>query len=303
MPASTPSVRELFDPEFLAAVSRLRILARRVPRGGAHAEQRSRKQGAGMEFRDYRGYVAGDDLRAIDWNIYRRLGRVFLRLFEEFEDLPVYVAPDVSKSMFFGGAADAQPRAHAALRAAFALAVTSLNHHDSVGLFPFADELRIAMQPRSGSGRTMRIAQALSRQEPGGETDFRKSLGKFSRMQLRPGLLVVVSDFFDPGGIQAVRESLRRTRHRLLLVQMVRKSDRDPQLLGDLLLRDCESGVEHDVSVTAEVLAAYRRAYTEFEEGLHEFALQQRAGLVAIDVDEPVVGQLSTIFASGAYAV
>ena len=122
MPATAPTRQELFDPEFLAAVSRFRILAQRVARGGVHAEQRSRQMGAGMGFRDYRGYAPGDDLRAIDWNIYRRLGRVFLRLFEEFEDLPVYLAPDVSGSMWQGE----NPRAHAGLRATFALALAAL---------------------------------------------------------------------------------------------------------------------------------------------------------------------------------
>ena len=297
--AATPTVQELFDPDFLSAVERFRILARRVARGGVHAEQRSRHVGAGMEFRDYRGYAPGDDLRAIDWNIYRRLGRVFLRLFEEFEDLPIYLAPDVSRSMFFGE----RPRAHAGLRTAFALAMAALNHHDSVGLFPFAHELRVAMRPRSGRVRTMRIAEALAAQRAGGETDFVRSLGKLQRMNLRQGLLVVVSDFFDPAGLDAVREALRRQRHRLLLVQLMRRSDAEPTLSGDLLLRDCESGQEHDVSITRELLQAYRSAYTAFEGGLHDLAMSQRAGLVRIDVDQPVVEQLSELFESGAFTV
>ena len=299
MAASELTVKELFDPAFLSAVSRFRILAKRVARGGIHAEQRSRHLGSGMEFRDYRGYVPGDDLRAIDWNIYRRLGRLFLRLFEEFEDLPVYLAPDVSRSMFHGE----RPRAHAALRSAFALAVAALNHHDRVGLFPFADDLRVAMQPRSGRVRMTRIAEALSGQQAGGETNFVQSLGKFARMRLRPGLLVVVSDFFDPRGLDAVRESLSVQRHRLLLVQLCRKTDRDPDLSGDLLLRDCETGQEHDVSVTSDVLAAYRRAYEEFEEGLRELAMSRQAGLVRVDADEPVIPQLSKLFESGALVI
>lgn len=293
------TAQELFDPAFLDAVSRFRILAKRVARGGVHAEQRSRHMGSGMEFRDYRGYVPGDDLRAIDWNIYRRLGRVFLRLFEEFEDLPVYLAPDVSLSMFHGD----QPRAHAGLQSAYALAAAALNHHDSVGLYPFADKLRVAMQPRSGRVRLMRMAHALVGQKPGGTTDFKRSLGKMARLGLRPGLLVVVSDFFDPAGLQAVRESLSRQRHRVLMVQLVRKSDRVPELAGDLLLRDCENGQEHDVSVTAEVLAGYRRAYDEFEQGLHQIAMSLHAGLVRVDVDEPVVPQLSELFQTGAFVV
>ncbi|MCK5942403.1 MAG: DUF58 domain-containing protein [Planctomycetes bacterium] len=299
MPATAPTAQELFDPEFLAAVSRFRILARRVARGGVHAEQRSRHVGAGMEFRDYRGYAPGDDLRAIDWNIYRRLGRVYLRLFEEFEDLQVYVAPDVSGSMWHGE----RPRAHAGLRASFALALAALNHHDSVGLFPFAEQLRVALPAGSGNVRKMRIAEALAAQTPGGRTDFVASLGRFARMGLRRGLLVVVSDFFDPGGIKAVRQSLSRQRHRLVLVQLVRKTDRDPDLTGDLLLRDCESGQEHDVSVTSDVLAAYRRAYEAHQEGLHQLALQQQAGLVQVDVDEPVLPQLSKLFETGALQV
>ena len=189
------------------------------------------------------------------------------------------------------------------MQAAFALAAAALHHHDSVGLFPFADKLRVALQPRNGRVRMMRMAEVLAAQQPGGATDFKKSLGKFARMGMRPGLLIVVSDFFDPSGLEAVRESLARQRHRLLLVQLIRKSDQNPDLSGDLLLRDCESGQEHDVSVTSDVLAAYRRAYESFEQGLHKLAMSQQAGLVRIDVDEPVVPQLSTLFSSGAFVV
>ena len=146
-------------------------------------------------------------------------------------------------------------------------------------------------------------ADALAAQTPGGSTDFVASLGKFARMGLRKGLLVVVSDFFDADGIEAVQQSLARQRHRLVLVQLVRKSDRAPELQGDLLLRDCESGQEHDVSVTADVLAAYRRAYEAHQQGLRELAVQRQAGLVQVDVDEPVVQQLSQLFETGALVV
>lgn len=299
MAVTTLTEKELFDPDFLTAVSRLKILARRVARGGVHAEQRSRHLGAGMEFRDYRAYAPGDDLRAIDWNIYRRHGRLFLRLFEEFEDLPVYVAPDVSTSMFQTG----RPRARAALRTAFALAAIALSHRDSVGLYPFSDRLEIAMPPRTGMARLTSIAHALARQQPGGRTDFVASLGRLAHMNLRPGLLVVISDFFDPDGIDAVVAALKAQRHRLLLVQLYRPTDADPDLAGDLLLQDCETGVEHDVSVTAEVRAAYRRIYAAFAQGLATFAASRQAGLARIDVDRPVVPQLAELFETGTYVV
>ena len=116
MPSRSLSPSEIFDPAFLESLKALRFVARRVAAGGRFAEQRSKDLGSGIEFRDYRPYTAGDDFRSIDWNIYRRLGRVFLRLFEELEDLPLYLLPDVSDSMWL----EEPPRARAGLRAAYA---------------------------------------------------------------------------------------------------------------------------------------------------------------------------------------
>ncbi len=135
MPALSAVRDSLFDPDFLESVRHLRIIARRVPHGGRFAEQRAADLGHGIEFRDFRAYTPGDDLRAVDWNIYRRLGRVFVRLFEEFKDLPLYLMPDVSRSMFL----ESPPRADAGLRAALALASIALGQHDSVKI----EELRV----------------------------------------------------------------------------------------------------------------------------------------------------------------
>lgn len=288
---------ELFDADFLAAVERLRILARRVPRGGRPAEQRSAALGSGIEFRDFRPYVAGDDLRAVDWNIYRRLGRVFLRLFEEVEDLPLYLLPDLSASMFL----EDPPRARAALRTTLALAAIGLSQQDAVGLLPFSDELRMVMRPRSGKGRLMAFAERLAALPRAGHTDLGRSLRRLNGMALRRGLVVILSDFFDPRGIDAVLEELRRVRHRLLLVQLVRKTDREATLSGDLRLVDCETGDHADVSITAEVLTRYRAAYDRFADTLTAFAHQRQCGLLRLDCDRDVVPQLAGLFESGTY--
>jgi len=288
---------ELFDADFLEAVGRLRIVARRVARGGRFAEQRSKDLGSGIEFRDFRPYAPGDDMRAIDWNIYRRLGRVFLRLFEELEDLPLYLMPDVSASMFHGD----DPRARAGLRATLALAAISLSQHDTVGVFPFAEDMRVAVRPQAGAGRTLTMARHLAGLEPGGATNLVASVRRLRNTRLRPGLIAIVSDFFDPAGIEAVIKELKLVRHRLLLVQLVRRSDRDPELRGDLRLLDCESGHAENVSVTSAVLERYRAAYDRFQQQIVDFAKQRDAGLVRLDVDQPVVPQLATLFESGAF--
>jgi uncharacterized protein (DUF58 family) len=290
---------EIFDPEFLESLKALRFVARRVAAGGRFAEQRSKDLGSGLEFRDYRPYAPGDDFRSIDWNIYRRLGRIFLRLFEELEDLPLYLLPDISDSCFL----EEPPRARAGLRSALALAAISLNQHDRVGIFPFAGDLHVEVRPRAGKRRIFEFADHLARLEPSGPTDFEQSMRRFSSLRLRRGLVVVISDFFDPGGVQAVTDALATLRHDLLLVQLARRSDSEPDVSGDVRLLDCETGEGRDVSITPAVLSAYRDAYVQFEQGLTSFAQGRPAGLVRLDVERPVVPQLAHLFEAGHYAV
>lgn len=290
---------ELFDAEFLTALRRLHIHAKRVARGGRHADQRSRDLGDGIEFRDFRPYVPGDDFRAIDWTIYRRLGKVFLRLFEEMEDLPVYLMPDISQSMYL----ENPPRAKAGLRCALALASITLNQHDTVGLFPWGSDLTVELRPQSGAGRIMRFAEVLAGLEPRGETDIQRAVRTFNAFRMREGLAVFVSDFFDPNGIEGVLKALRQVRHRILLVQLVRKSDRDPGLLGDLQLRDCESGAVEDVSATPAVIEKYQAAYDTFQNQLTDFANKRGIGLLQLDIEGDVLSQLAQLFESGRFEV
>jgi uncharacterized protein (DUF58 family) len=272
----------MFDAGFLESLAGLRIVARRVPRHGRHAEQRSADMGGGTEFRDYRDYTPGDDLRYVDWNVYRRLRHVVLRLFEELEDLPHYVLPDISDSMW----AEEQPRAVPALQATLALAAISLNQHDRVGVYPFGGQLLDSRRPSAGKGRILSLAAAI---------DSIRSL------RMRPGLLTVVSDFFDPSGLAPVLESLRRSRHRILLIQIVRASDREPVLSGDVRVRDCETGAAEDITVTPAVLDRYRAAYGAFESELSAFAAERNAGLLRLDADRDVVAQLAHLFEGGSY--
>lgn len=295
---------DLFDTAFLEAAERLRLVARRVAPRGRFADQRSKDRGAGIEFQDYRPYVAGDDLRAIDWTVYRRLGRVFLRLFEEHEDLPLYLVVDVSQSAWL----ERPPRARAGLRAALALAAVSLGQHDRVGVFPFGDDVTVLQKPTAGKGRLMELAARLASVAPLGATDLRRSLRRFGALGLRRGLCVVISDFFDPAGLSAVEEALRGVRHELLLIQLARAHDRYPERARvaaggsgsrDVRVIDCESRASHDVSLTPAVLERYRAAYDRFNAGLAAFARSRNAGLLALDCDAEVVPQLATLFENG----
>jgi uncharacterized protein (DUF58 family) len=295
---------ELFDPVFLTALSRWSLNAKKVWGGGRHGERLSRDLGSGIEFKDYRPYSMGDDLRAIDWNLYRRLGKVFVRLFEEEQDLPIYLLPDVSGSMFL--ADGAPPSIVPALRTTLALATVGLNHHDSAGLFAFSDDLQVIFKPKAGHAQVMTFARQLARLAEQGnrvQTGLVSTLRRFSHLNLRRGLLVIVSDFFDPKGIEAIREAIRPIRHRMLFVQLVRRSDAEPVLQGDVRLTDCESGETADVTITPKLLARYRAAYAEFNEGLAEIARRRHAPLLKIDVEGDLIDQVSRLFEDGGYRV
>lgn len=292
----------LLDPEFLERARALRIIARRVAPAGRWAEHRSSDRGQGLEFRDYRPYSPGDELRSVDWNIYRRLGRVVIRLFEEMEDLPIYLLPDLSYSMW----QEESPRAVVAMQAAIGLAAIGLDQHDRVGIFPFSDELDVSVRPTSGRGRVTLLADALTRIARGARTrksgtDLVAAASRFRGLGLRQGVVVVLSDFFDPRGADAVLRELKRSRHRPLLVAITRQQDRSPELRGDVRVRDCETGEVEDVSVTDAVLRRYRDAYDRHFEQLRTFVTQRRGGWLEIDADVDVMEQLAKMFEGGRF--
>jgi len=285
----------LFTDEFIRGLAPLRIVARQVPAGGRPAEHRSRDRGAGQEFRDFRAYVPGDDLRRVDWNVYRRSHRLVLRVFEQPEDLAAYVLLDVSDSLFL----ETPPRADAARRMAAVIAAVALNQLDRVGLYPFGADLVAPLAPTSGKASLPRILDYLTRLGPAGQTGLVRAIRRFAALPLRPGLLVVISDFFDPGGLAPVLAALGSVRHRLLLVQLVRATDAAPDVPGEFTFVDCETHQQVDVAATPRVLARYQAAYARFNDALHAFAVRRRAAHLRLDADQPVLLQLRDLFRAG----
>ncbi|MCC4603062.1 DUF58 domain-containing protein [Xanthomonas campestris pv. badrii] len=299
MAQAAVTAQDLFDASFLDAVQALSLRIARAQRGGRLAEQRSSARGQGAEFADFKPYASGDDLRAIDWNVYQRLGRVFVRVFEEQQDLPVYLLVDDSASMV----AEQPPRLRAALRSAFALAAIALSQQDSVSILPFADAAQLPPRRLSGRANLMRMASQLGALTGQGGTALVQALRQLAGSRLRRGLVVVVSDFFDPAGIDAVVAALQALPHRVLLVQLVRAHDADPQLhpelQGDVLIDDGEPGHAVPLSVSPELLRAYAQVHARFNAGLAGFVAAGGGGLLRIDAAEDVLPQLLAAFGNG----
>lgn len=246
--------RRTFDAQFLKRLDALSILSRKVAMGQAKGERRSFRKGAGVEFKDYRPYVMGDDLRYVDWNIYSRLDRLLLKLFVEEEDLCLHLLVDGSASMGFGR----PPKLEYALQVAAALGYIGLSNLERVAVGLFTGELTFVLRPRRGRGQILPLLDFLSTVEAKGPTNLNGSLANYALRSRMPGVVVVLSDLLDPGGYADGLKALLRRRFEVFLLHVVSEEELHPRLRGDLTLLDVEGGTRREVSVDRGALERYQ---------------------------------------------
>src|SRR3954453_8468898 len=170
----TPS-QPLLDPQFLARLEQLELVSKKIFMGRMKGERRSKRKGQSVEFADYRNYVVGDDLRHLDWNLYARLDKLFLRLFMEEEDLHFYVLIDNSLSMDFGSPTKLQ----FAEQVAAALGFIGLVNMDRVVVEAFNDRLTQSLPAVRGRKSLWRLIDFLNKIEPAGPSDLTNALRTF----------------------------------------------------------------------------------------------------------------------------
>jgi uncharacterized protein (DUF58 family) len=270
-----------FDDEFLKKLEYLHVVSRRAFAGQNRADRLAPKRGRGLQFADHRPYAAGDDFRHIDWKAYKRLNRLLLRLFDEEQDLPIYLMLDISRSM-------AEPaKFDQARRIAAALCYIGLVHLDRVLLLPFGRGLGDESTPGRGKGRIFRVFDMLERLEAAGPTDLRESFKEFAGRGRQQGLAVVISDFLDPGGFEAGLKILRTIGHDVFVAHVASARDRDPRAFGDVRFTDVETGELRDVEVTPHLVEAYRKAWEAHASDLEMFCGRYDIGYVRADAERP----------------
>jgi uncharacterized protein (DUF58 family) len=275
---------ELFDEEFQKRLEYLALVSRRVFAGRTRAEQRSRKAGAGVEFADYRRYYPGDDYRQIDWNVYGRIDRLVLRLYEQEEDLSVYLLLDCSGSMAFGS-----PRKlDYGKQLAAALAYVALNHLDRVSVSALADVVTARMPPTRGRNRIFPIFEFLRPLQATGATRLADAVGTFVAQNKRRGVAVLISDLYDPAGFEAALDRLRYARFEPYVVHLVDPREGVPSARGDVELIDAETGERRTATLTPRLLERYAQAYRAHQERVASACVHKQVGLFAIDVRTPV---------------
>ena len=287
----------IFDDEFLKKLEYLNIISKRLFSGQLRAERRARKRGTGLEFADYRAYVAGDDFRHLDWKAYLRLNRLILKLFEEEEDLPIYIYVDASQSMNYGNPS----KLDYARRVCAALCYIGLANLDRVNVISFADGVKNELPPQRGKGRIFKIFRFLSDMVPGGETNARASFKTYCTGTRRRGLAVVISDMFDANGFESALDILRHFRHDVFVIQIASHEEIDPRLKGELQLVDSESNVSREITITPSLLSAYRAEFEKFCEGLEGYCGKYQLGYVRTATDFPFEELVLKVFRQGRF--
>lgn len=274
---------DLFDEAFLKKLEYLYIVSKKIFAGRSRAERKTKKTGSGIEFADHRDYVPGDDLRYLDWNIYGRLERLLLRLFEQEEDLHIYVLLDCSESMAFGDPV----KLHYGLQVAAAIAYVGLANLDRVSILTLSDKIVDRLAPARGKGRVFNVFEFLKSQKPEGKTDLEAACRTFVAQNKRRGIAVLISDLYDPEGFEAGINTLRYGRFETGVIQVFDQSEVKPKLHGDLSLVDCETGESRDVTITSRVLARYTEVHRQYRERIEQFCREKQVAHFAADTQIP----------------
>jgi len=273
----------LLTPELLRRLEQFQLLATRRAKSSSKGERRSRARGQSVEFADYRTYVHGDDFRYLDWNLYGRLERLFLKLYEEERELPVRIFLDASQSMTFGE----PPKFHFARQVAAAIGYVALSGFDRVSVIPFPDvangletdqatrtmemAARGALRSVRGKKSAIQFFRNLGSLTASGAANLNEALRRGALEARQAGVAVVLSDFLDPGGYESGLTALVGRGFQVDLVQILAPDEVSPTTFGDLRLIDSETGGQQEVTFGRYRMKAYQRTVQNFLQRLREF--------------------------------
>lgn len=281
----------MLTPQFLKQLEPFHIRSNRPFRGKFRGERRSPNRGVGMEFADYRVYEPGDDLRHVDWNIYARLEKPFIKLFHADEGLPLALVIDNSRSMEFGS----PTKLTCAKQIAAALGYIALGHADSVAIYTCAERLSAALPPASSTSQFSRLTKVLITIAAHGQTRLTECLRQLSTYQRHPCAVVILSDFLDPNGYEHGFKLITGRGFSLAAIHLMSPEEMDPQVYfedpltgGDWLVEDAETGETRAITINPETLSQYQSQQQTFCDTLQRFCIDQGVGYAHLKSDMPI---------------
>lgn len=276
--------QDLLSSEFLTQLERLALVSRRAFRGRTRGERKSQRKGMSVEFSDYRQYGVGDDLRYVDWNIYGRLDRLYLKLFVDEEDLCLHLLLDGSGSMNFGE----PPKLRYAARLAAALGFVGLVNLERVGVAVVRDRMAEGWTPTRGRGQFLSLLDFAGRLRAAGPTELSEGLAAYALRSREAGVAVLISDLLDPTGYERGLKALLERRFDVHVIHVLAPEEVDPTLAGDLRLTDAETGEVRDLTMDGEALGDYRQRLGDFLARAEGFCRSNEIAYHRVTTDTPV---------------
>lgn len=277
---------DLLRPEVLASLSSLELVARAAVEGFFQGMHKSPRFGFSQEFAEYKAYSEGDDPRFVDWNVFARTDRTYIRRYQGETNTRLMIAMDVSASMGYGTGSVTKLR-YAKFVAA-ALSYMALGQHDPTGLIAFDSRIRSYRPVSSRTGSLNAILHELDALEAGSATDLTESFRQLREHCQRRGLVAVISDLYcDPEALTRAVQPLAWRGHDIMIFQVLDRSEITPEWEESVLLEDMESG--HQVEVSPDYMrTTYRERFTEHLERVKQVAAQHRADHALLVTDEPL---------------
>jgi uncharacterized protein (DUF58 family) len=281
---STAAEVPLLTPELLAQLEKLELVSRKIFRGRMKGERRSKRKGQSVEFADFRSYVAGDDLRFVDWNTYARLDRLFLKLFLEEEDLHFYALIDASESMNFGN----PTKLHYAKQLAAALGFIGLVRADRVRIETLGQPAGRPGPVHRGRHSVWRMLAHLESIQPGEPTSLAEGVKNFCVRNSGKGVVVLISDLMDKNGFDDALRYLVAQQMDTYVIQVLSPEELEPDVKGDLKLVDCEDADVAEISVSAPLLKRYQQTLATFIGSAREFCTRRGMTYLLARTTQPV---------------
>jgi uncharacterized protein (DUF58 family) len=283
---ASPALNRLLPPSTLAGLANLELVARTAVEGFLTGLHRSPQYGFSQEFKEYRAYVEGDDPRFVDWNVYARTERTYIRRYEGDTNTRLMILLDASASMGYGSQSLSKLQYGKFLAAA--LAYLAARQHDPVGLIVFDERLRNYRPATSRAGSLVGMIHAIDAVAPGGATDLTGCFRSLGEHLKRRGLVAVISDLYcDPQAMSKAVQPLAYHGHDLILFQLLDPQEVKPGWRENVVLEDLETGKK--LNVSPEYLATeYRRRLDAHVAALRLGAANVGAHQMLITTDEPL---------------
>lgn len=282
--SSTEALSRLLTPELLAQLERMELVSRKIFRGRMKGERRSKRKGQSVEFADFRNYVPGDDLRFIDWNLYARLDKLFLKMYLEEEDLHFYALLDDSLSMDFGD----PTKLHYAKQLAAAVGFIGLCRADRVRIESLGQTLRQPGPVLRGRHSLWRMVEYLEAIQGGDSVPLVDGVKNFCLRNSGKGILLFISDLMDKQGYESAFRFLLAQQMDVYVVHVLSPEELDPELQGDLRLIDCEDGEHAEITVSRPLLDRYKQTVAAFVDSAREFCTRRGMTYLLTNTNIPV---------------